>query len=84
MTDLVHVKTLKGGGIGNPLMVNAGQDTVGCLKQSIASRLGASAADMKLVFKAKPLFDETVLLRDAGIQGVCTVHLVYRVHGGAQ
>jgi hypothetical protein len=81
-TARVTVVTLKGGVVGQSLLMDADRNTVACLKQMIASKLNGSSSDMKLVFKAKPLFDERVLLKNAGIQGECTVHVVHRVHGG--
>lgn len=82
-TARVTVLTLKGGGIGHALLVDTDRNTVADLKQMIASRLNVSSSDMKLVFRAQPLFNEKVLLKDVGIQGDCTVHVVHCVHGGA-
>jgi len=79
----VTVVTLKGGALGRAVLMDYERDTVACLKDEIASRLNGSASDMKLVFNAKPLSDETMVLSRAGIRGDCKVHVVYRVHGGS-
>jgi hypothetical protein len=80
-TARVTVLTLKGG-LARQVLVDYERDTVASLKRQVASLLNSTTTDVKLVYRAKPLFDEMMVLARAGIRGDCTVHVVHRVHGG--
>jgi len=57
------------------------EETILDIKKKITDREGLSPEEQRLIFVGKELKDNTTL-RDYGIQGESTIHLIIRLVGG--
>jgi len=78
MSKQIFIKTLQGKNI--TLDVND-DDTIDSIKKKITEIEGIPVEQMRLVFNGKQLEDANTI-RDYGIEGDSTVHLVLRLRGG--